>query len=77
VTPSRRARVEAALLPRIVPIGDIDEDELVFAETATGPAALDALDLPPGWARWNARFLLARLVHAWADGWSRVRASRS
>ena len=25
---------EAAILPRIVPIGDIDEDEIVFAEIA-------------------------------------------
>src|SRR6516162_11888593 len=39
--------VGAALLPRIVPIGDIDEDELVFADMATGGAARDALDLPP------------------------------
>src|ERR1700758_2540420 len=27
---------EAALLPRIVPIGDIDEDEIAFAQAATG-----------------------------------------
>ena len=39
--------VEAALLPRIVPIGDIDEDELVFADMASGVAAADALDLAP------------------------------
>src|SRR5215813_10875295 len=29
----------AAVLPRIRPIGDIDEDELAFAEAATGPLA--------------------------------------
>jgi ATP-dependent helicase/nuclease subunit B len=56
--------VEAALLPRIVPVGDIDEDELVFADMATGPAALD---LPPALGALERRFLLARLVHAWAD----------
>src|SRR5262245_61321022 len=31
---------DAAVLPRIVPIGDIDEDELIFAH-AGGPADLD------------------------------------
>src|SRR5919106_6195266 len=34
---------DAAILPRIVPIGDIDEDELVFAEVAN-PGALDFAD---------------------------------
>src|SRR5580658_1687969 len=53
-------KVEAALLPRIVPIGDIDEDELVFADMATGPAAIDALDLPPALGALERRFLLAR-----------------
>src|SRR5215471_1938516 len=38
---------KAAILPRILPIGDVDEDELVFAEAATGPLAGMALDLPP------------------------------
>src|ERR1041385_5660923 len=32
----------SAILPRIVPIGDIDEDEIVFAQTASA----DALALP-------------------------------
>ena len=54
--------VDAAVLPRIVPIGDIDEDELVFADMATGGAACDALDLPPALGGLERRFLLARLV---------------
>ena len=32
---------EAAILPRIVPIGDVDEDEIAFAEAAVGAAALE------------------------------------
>src|ERR1051325_10907764 len=32
---------QAAVLPRIVPLGDIDEDELAFAEAATGETGLD------------------------------------
>src|SRR5882672_12545417 len=31
---------DAAILPRIIPIGDIDEDELVFADVAN-PGALN------------------------------------
>src|SRR5262249_49254651 len=57
---------EAALLPRIVPIGDIDEDEIAFAEAATGASAVDALDLPPALGGLTRRMLLARLVLAWA-----------
>src|SRR5262249_15138901 len=57
---------EAALLPRIVPIGDIDEDEIAFAEAATGAAAAHALDLPPAPGGLTRRMLLARLVLAWA-----------
>src|SRR6185369_6905134 len=36
---------EAAILPRIVPIGDVDEDELALAEAALGEAAGSTLDL--------------------------------
>src|SRR5262249_3480966 len=39
--------VEAAVLPRLVPIGDIDEDELVFADMATGDGAAHRLAPPP------------------------------
>src|SRR5258708_14477116 len=38
--------MEAAILPRIVPIGDVDEDEIVFAQAAAGAIAADALELP-------------------------------
>ncbi len=37
---------DAAILPRIVAIGDIDEDEIAFAEAASGAIAEDALTLP-------------------------------
>jgi len=44
-----------------VPIGDIDEDEIAFAEVATGAAAADALDLPPALAGLTRRMLLAKM----------------
>jgi ATP-dependent helicase/nuclease subunit B len=59
--------VDAAVLPRIVPLGDIDEDELVFAAMATGDVAFDALDLPPALGGLERRFLLAGLVLKWAE----------
>src|SRR6266545_666129 len=57
---------DAAVLPRILPIGDVDEDELVFADATTGPLAGMALDLPPSLTRLERRLLLARLVLQWA-----------
>ncbi len=59
--------MEAAVLPRIVPIGDIDEDELIFAEMATGNVAAEALTLPPALSGLERRFLLAHLVRKWAE----------
>jgi ATP-dependent helicase/nuclease subunit B len=56
----------AALLPRIRPIGDIDEDELAFADAASGVLAEAALDLPPALAPLERRLLLVRLVLQWA-----------
>src|SRR6266850_888196 len=37
-------KTEAAVLPRIVPLGDIDEDELAFANVANGEPMLDVPD---------------------------------
>jgi ATP-dependent helicase/nuclease subunit B len=54
---------DAAILPRIVPIGDIDEDELVFASMATG---VDVLDLAPALGSFERRLLLAKLIQQWA-----------
>src|SRR6266571_6671584 len=34
----------AAILPRIVAVGDLDEDEIAFAQAATGAIATDAPD---------------------------------
>ncbi|MGA9428076.1 MAG: double-strand break repair protein AddB, partial [Xanthobacteraceae bacterium] len=39
---------DAAILPRVVALGDIDEDEIAFAEAATGDIAGEALALPEG-----------------------------
>ena len=53
---------DAAVLPRIVPLGEIDEDELVFAGAATGPAALA---VPPELGGLERRIVLTRLVLQW------------
>jgi len=69
------ARGEAAILPRIVPIGDIDEDELAFADSAFGDATDETgtagfgpppLDLPEAMGLTERRLLLARLILHWA-----------
>src|ERR1700736_4690173 len=59
--------MEAAILPRIVPIGDVDEDEILFAEAATGAVAAHALELPDALEGLERRLLLTRLVLAWAQ----------
>ena len=57
---------DAAILPRIVAIGDIDEDEIAFAEAATGDIAAQALALPPALGGLERRLLLTQLVTQWA-----------
>ncbi|CAN7639756.1 double-strand break repair protein AddB [Bradyrhizobium sp. LjRoot220] len=58
-------KADAAILPRIVALGDIDEDELAFAEESDyGGAA--PLDLPPKLGELERRLTLAHLVAAWA-----------
>jgi ATP-dependent helicase/nuclease subunit B len=59
---------DAAVLPRIVALGDIDEDELAFAEEAEQLSATAPLDIPPKLGELERRLTLARLVAAWAKG---------
>jgi len=56
---------DAVLLPRIIPLGDVDEEELAFAQ-AVSPDALDPLDMPPALDGLQRRLLLAQLIAAWA-----------
>jgi ATP-dependent helicase/nuclease subunit B len=58
---------DAAVLPRILAIGDVDEDAFAFAETATGELADAVLELPPAIDGVERRLLLARLVLEWAN----------
>ena len=57
-------RTDAVVLPRIVALGDIDEDELAFAQ-ATSPGSA-ALEIPPAMDGLQRRLLLAQLIAAWA-----------
>lgn len=58
----------AVVLPRIVVLNDIDEDEIAFAEAAASPAGGEgALNLPPALGGMERRLLLAKLVAAWAS----------
>jgi ATP-dependent helicase/nuclease subunit B len=56
---------DAVVLPRIVALGDIDEDELAFAENDE-PGGIAPLDIPPKLGDLERRLALARLVAAWA-----------
>jgi ATP-dependent helicase/nuclease subunit B len=56
---------DAVILPRIVALGDIDEDELAFSEDSE-PGGIAPLDVPPKLGELERRLVLARLVGAWA-----------
>jgi ATP-dependent helicase/nuclease subunit B len=69
---------DAAILPRIVPLGGIDEDELELAEAAT-EASGAVLDLPEAIEGIERKILLSQLILQWAasprmrhDGVSRI-----
>ncbi|WP_407157267.1 double-strand break repair protein AddB [Bradyrhizobium sp. STM 3557] len=62
---------DAAVLPRLVALGDIDEDELAFAQDSeqNDREAFDGrvpLDIPEKLGELERRLTLARLVAAWA-----------
>ncbi|QWG13249.1 double-strand break repair protein AddB [Bradyrhizobium sediminis] len=57
-------KTDAVVLPRIVALGDIDEDELAFAQ-ATSPGSA-ALEIPPAMDGLQRRLLLAQLIALWA-----------
>jgi ATP-dependent helicase/nuclease subunit B len=57
---------QAVLLPRIVALGDIDEDELVFAEASESYGGAASLDIPPKLGELERKLTLARLVAMWA-----------
>jgi ATP-dependent helicase/nuclease subunit B len=59
-------KADGAVLPRIIAIGDIDEDEIAFAEAATGEIAAESLVLPPALGGLERRLLLTQLVTKWA-----------
>ncbi|HEY2754448.1 MAG TPA: double-strand break repair protein AddB [Pseudolabrys sp.] len=58
---------DAAILPRIVPLGDIDEDEIAFAQAATAELAEAALAIPDAIEPLERRLLLAQLILKWAN----------
>ena len=62
-----RLHGDGAILPRIVAIGDVDEDEIAFAESAGGGIAADALALPRALGGLERKLLLTRLVMAWSQ----------
>jgi len=60
-------KADAVVLPRIVALGDIDEDELAFTEEAEPFDGRAPLDIPPKLGELERRLMLARLVAAWAQ----------
>ena len=54
---------EALLLPRMIPIGDMDDDALSPADE---PVVAEAGELPPAMPRLRRRMLLSRLILAHA-----------
>lgn len=62
----RRSKGAPVLLPRMRPLGDLDADELLFADP-TAAEAIGDLDLPPAISPLRRRLLLSRLIRARPD----------
>ncbi|MGN6571437.1 MAG: double-strand break repair protein AddB, partial [Pseudolabrys sp.] len=61
-----RLGTDAAILPRLVPLGDIDEDEIAFAEAATAELAEAALLIPDAISGLARTMPLSALILRWA-----------
>ncbi len=59
-------QTDAAVLPRIVALGDIDEDELAFTEPSDSCGGAAPLEIAPKLGEFDRRLTLAKLVGAWA-----------
>lgn len=68
-----KAGARAQLLPRIVPLGDIEEAD---AELPTGTSGEGRLDLPPAIPGLERRLILTRLVQGWSGKIDRERRAR-
>src|SRR5262245_55117150 len=53
-------QTDAVILPRIVALGDIDEDELIFTDEAETFGSAEPLDVPPKLSELDRRLTLAR-----------------
>src|SRR4051794_26577001 len=56
--------LDAVILPRIVTLGAIDDDEAAFAAEGIGAA----FDIPPAFGELERRLLLGQMIGAWAKG---------
>ena len=63
----RQGGGRTALLPRLMPLGDIDEDELAIFEAGQEPGAASAADLPAAIPGLKRQLLLTRAVMALPD----------
>ena len=68
---------DSAILPRLIPVGDIDEDEIVFAEFAAGPLAEERLSMPRAIAPFERKAWLTRMIMSWAATQVRERGEPS
>jgi ATP-dependent helicase/nuclease subunit B len=59
-------KTDAVVLPRIIALGDIDEDELAFAGETEQLGGAAPLDISPKLGNLERRLTLAKLVAAWA-----------
>jgi ATP-dependent helicase/nuclease subunit B len=57
---------EAAILPRLVSLNDVDADEIMFAEATAGDMNAAALELPEALQGLERQALLAQLILKWA-----------